>query len=72
MAIIEACEKYNFPYLDLYTEVTKSWKMDLEPFWTSPTNMTNNRGIYTMDGLHPNKYGYEIIAEAICADIGIK
>ena len=65
LAIIEACEKYNFPYLDLYTEVTKSWKMDLEPFWTSPTNMTNNRGIYTMDGLHPNKYGMRFITTLI-------
>lgn len=61
-AIKECCVKYDIPCLDLYTECR--WDMSLEPFWESPTDKTTNNGIYTMDGLHPNKYGY--------ADISLK
>ena len=43
--------------------------MSLEPYWTSPTDKDTNNGIYTMDGLHPNKYGYRRIAEIFCKDI---
>ena len=65
LAIIEACEKYNFPYYDLYTEVIKNIKFSLEPYWVSPTNTSNNKGIYTMDGLHLNKYGFRFISTLI-------
>lgn len=55
-AVKECCIKYDIPCLDLYEECR--WDMALEPFWVSPTDMITNNGIYTMDGLHPNKYGY--------------
>jgi len=62
-AIIECCLKYKVHCIDLPNLL--SWNMDLEPQWESPTDLTTNNGIYTMDGLHPNKYGYEQIAEVL-------
>ena len=67
LAIIECCQKYNFPYIDLYNEC--SFDMSIEPYWTSPTDFYTNNGIYFMDGLHPNKYGAYRIADIISASI---
>ena len=58
-AIIEACQKNNIPYLDLYHEC--AFDMSKEPYWTSPTDFVTDNGIYFMDGLHPNRYGIDII-----------
>lgn len=58
-AIIECCKKNNVSCLDLYGLC--NFDMDFEPEWTSPTDMVNNNGLYFMDGLHPNKYGIDII-----------
>jgi len=33
--------------------------------------MVTNNGVYTMDGLHPNKYGHQQIAALICGDAGL-
>ncbi|MDU1903304.1 MAG: GDSL-type esterase/lipase family protein [Dysgonomonas sp.] len=68
-AIVEVCSKYQVHCIDLYNYC--SWDFSQEPYWTSPTDMTTNRGVYTMDGLHPNKYGYEYIARVICGDLAI-
>ncbi|MFT4221994.1 SGNH/GDSL hydrolase family protein [Dysgonomonas sp.] len=68
-AIVECCNKYNVHCIDLYSLL--DWDMSLEPFWISPTNKTNNKGIYTMDGIHPNKYGYNQMSSIICGEIGI-
>ena len=68
-AIIECCQKYNVHCIDLFSML--EWDMSLEPYWQSPTNMTVNNGIFTMDGLHPNKYGYEQISKIVCGEIGI-
>lgn len=65
-AICEVCQKYNIHCVDTFSLV--EWDMSLEPYWTSPTNTTNNRGIYTMDGLHPNKWGWENLASLICGE----
>jgi lysophospholipase L1-like esterase len=62
-AVRECCEKYDIPCLDLYTLCR--WDMSLEPYYVGPTNTTNNTGIYTMDGLHPNKYGYDDITTIV-------
>ena len=53
-----------FFVIDLFSLVGQD--MDLELFWMSPTNMTNNRGIYTMDDLYPNKYGYQQMVPIVC------
>lgn len=58
-AIIECCKKNNVACLDLYALC--NFDMEYEPEWTSPTDKVNNNGLYFMDGLHPNKYGIDII-----------
>jgi lysophospholipase L1-like esterase len=68
-AVTECCEKYNVHCVDLLGIL--DWDMSLEPFWTNPTDTVTNKGIYTMDGLHPNKYGYQQISSIICGEIGI-
>lgn len=68
-AVVECCAKYGVHCVDLYSKVP--FDMAAEPYWTSPTVMNVNNGINTMDGLHPNKYGYRIISEIVCAELGI-
>ncbi len=62
-AVLECCERFGVPCIDLYTRCYWDWSR--EPYWVSPTSLVENRGIYTMDGLHPNRYGYEYIAEIV-------
>ena len=59
LAIIECCEKNNVACLDLLKLF--NFDMSYEPYWTSPTDMVNDNGVYYMDGLHPNQYGCDII-----------
>lgn len=58
-AIIECAEKNNVALLDLYKLC--NFDMSFEPFWVSPTDKVNDNGLYFMDGLHPNKFGIDII-----------
>jgi len=58
-AIIECCEKNGIICLDLYELC--HFDMTYEPYYQEPTDRENDNGIYFMDGLHPNKYGYDII-----------
>lgn len=67
MAIIECCTKYNVPCIDL--QKLLDWDMTLEPFYSSGD--TTNNGIYTLDGIHPNTFGYNQIASFICGELGI-
>lgn len=68
-AVVEACNKNDVHCVDLYN--LTGFDMSLEPYWTSPTDKVHNNGIYYMDGLHPNKYGYEVISEIVCGDLGL-
>lgn len=68
-AIVECCNKYNIHCIDVMNTI--GWNMDIEPYWVSPTNKINNNGVKTMDGLHPNKYGYYDMAQVVCGGIGI-
>lgn len=67
LAIIECCKKYEIPCIDLAKEFAIDWS--LEPYWPgqgySGTSKTDNQGIYTMDGLHPNEFGYEWISRIV-------
>lgn len=67
LAIIECCEKYNIPMIDLSNEFIIDWSK--EPFYPgsnySSTNATDNQGLYTMDGVHPNRYGYSLMMSII-------
>ena len=47
--------------------VDTAFDMSVEPYWTLPTDKNTNNGVYFMDGLHPNKYGYEILAGVVTA-----
>lgn len=66
-AIYECCQRYKVDCIDLYELLRID--MSAEPYWVSPTNKTTNNGVLTMDGLHPNKYGYRIISEIVCSKI---
>jgi len=61
LAILECCEKNGVACLDLYELC--GFDMTKEPMFTEPTDMVNDRGVYYMDGLHPNRQGIEVIAE---------
>lgn len=62
-AVREVSKLCNIPLLDLAT-LSGISRLN-EPYWTEPTDMTHNKGTLTMDGLHPNKYGYQRIAKLI-------
>lgn len=68
-AVLECCSLHNISCVDLYKKT--NFDMSLEPYWTSPTDKLTNNGVYFMDGLHPNKYGFRIISEVICGEVGI-
>lgn len=65
-AVIECCNKYQIGCVDLNRET--AFDMSVEPYWVSPTDKLTNNGVYFMDGLHPNKWGYQIIAQILCAE----
>ena len=67
LACIECAEKYGIHLIDLVKEFAIDW--DAEPYWPgqgySDTSKTDNQGIYTMDGLHPNEFGYDYISQIV-------
>ncbi|WP_148087130.1 SGNH/GDSL hydrolase family protein, partial [Pseudogemmobacter humi] len=68
-AIAEVGRRNNVHTVDLLGDL--AWDMSPEPSWTSPSDLVTNNGVWTMDGLHPNKYGHEQIAQLICGDAGL-
>lgn len=68
-AIVECSNKYKIHCIDFYNLC--NWDFSKEPYWTSPTNLTLNRGIYTMDGLHPNQKGYEDMARIVYEELAL-
>lgn len=68
-AVVECCLKNNIHCIDMFN----LWGVDMskEPSWTSPTNTTESKGIYTMDGLHPNKDGYNRMVQVITSQIKV-
>lgn len=60
-AVKECAKKYNVDLID-FSELYQL-DMSVEPYWTSPTSTTNNKGTRTMDGLHPNEYGYIVLSK---------
>lgn len=69
--VIEVARKNNVHCVDLYTMWGQNVDMSLEPYWETPTDVTTNNGIYTMDGLHPNKWGSKLWIELVAASVGI-
>ncbi|SHE59156.1 SGNH/GDSL hydrolase family protein [Dysgonomonas macrotermitis] len=66
-AVVEACNKYDIKCIDFYNLC--DWDFTKEPYFTMPPDLVNNRGIFTMDGLHPNQRGYEDMARIICEEM---
>lgn len=62
-AIVEVCDKYDIKCIDLYNLC--NWDFSEEPYWDYPRDITDNRGIFTLDGLHPNEDGYKDMARVI-------
>ncbi|MBR2823430.1 MAG: hypothetical protein IKE24_07080 [Clostridia bacterium] len=67
LAILECCEKNRVPCLDLYTLC--GFDLSFEPFYTEPTDTETNRGLYYMDGLHPNREGFDRITSLEIAEM---
>ena len=69
-AVAEACIKNSVHCIDMFN----LWGVDMskEPSWVSPTDTINSKGIYTMDGLHPNRIGFEKFAQIITSQIEVK
>ena len=61
LAILECCEKNGIICLDLYSLC--GFDMSKEPMYTPPTDTEHNRGVYYMDGLHPNRQGIDVITD---------
>jgi len=68
-AIVESCLLFKVHCIDLFNMC--SWDFSMEPSWTLPTDKVDDRGIYTMDGLHPNRYGAEYLSRCVCGDLGL-
>lgn len=68
-AVVECCDKYKVHCIDFYTLC--NWDFSKEPYWVSPTDVNTNRGIYTMDGVHPNQKGYEDMARIVYEELAL-
>lgn len=70
-ACIECAEKYNIPLIDLAKEFAIDW--NAEPYAPgqgyTTTAKTDNQGVYTMDGLHPNEFGFNWISRIVADKI---
>ena len=69
LAILECCEKNQVFCLDLYTMC--GFDLSFEPFYTEPTDMEQNKGLYYMDGLHPNREGFDRITSLEIAEMNL-
>lgn len=68
--VIEVARKNNVHCVDLYSMWLQNVDMSREPYWETPTDVATNNGIYTMDGLHPNKWGSHLWVELVAASAG--
>lgn len=68
-AIVECCDKYKVHCIDFYNLC--DWDFSKEPYWVAPTDFNTNRGIYTMDGVHPNQKGYEDMARIVYEELAL-
>tara|TARA_R110000764_G_scaffold195872_1_gene281103 strand:+ start:524 stop:2878 length:2355 start_codon:yes stop_codon:yes gene_type:complete len=67
-AVIECGIKYGIDVYDSMNDFNVD--MAAEPFYVGPTNKENNNGVYFMDGLHPNIFGYRKLIEGIFKHLG--
>ena len=43
--------------------------MSMEPYFVPPTDKENDRGVYFMDGLHPNRRGFDVITDVLVNEL---
>ena len=65
--IKEVCIQNGVPYIDTMTKCR--FNEDFEPAYTPPTDLTTNKGVYYMDGLHLNEYGNDVLTDVIVHDL---
>lgn len=65
--IKEVCAQNKVPYIDTMTKCR--FNEDFEPAYTPPTDLTTNKGVYYMDGLHLNEYGNDVLTDVIVHDL---
>lgn len=68
-AVVECCEKYKVACIDFYTLC--DWDFSKEPYYSPPTDIYTNKGIYTMDGVHPNEKGYKDMARIVYEELAL-
>lgn len=68
-AVVECCNKYKVHCIDFYNLC--DWDFSKEPYWVPPTDVHTNRGVFTMDGVHPNQKGYEDMARIIYNELAL-
>jgi lysophospholipase L1-like esterase len=59
----EIAHRYHLPFLD--TLKLCGFDLSIEPFYTGPTDQINSNGVYMMDGVHPNRYGYDRLTDVV-------
>lgn len=69
-AIIECCNIYNIKCIDLYNLC--DWDFTKEPYWKGTSDILQNRGIFTLDGLHPNEKGYTDMTQIIFREMSLE
>ena len=70
-AIVECANKNNLPCIDVFSNIGIDW--DNEPYYNQDLDYNAatgiptlvNRGVYTLDGLHLNEYGFEKLARLL-------
>ncbi|MBQ8046251.1 MAG: SGNH/GDSL hydrolase family protein, partial [Bacteroidales bacterium] len=70
-AIVECANKNNLPCIDMFSELGIDW--DKEPYYNQDFDYNTatgtptlvNRGIYTLDGLHLNEWGFQRMANLL-------
>lgn len=65
--IKEVCIQNGVPYIDTMTKCR--FNEDFEPAYTPPTDLTTNKGVYYMDGLHLNEYGNDVLTDVIVHEL---
>lgn len=76
-AIVECANKNNLPCIDMFSELGIDW--DKEPYYNQDFDYNTatgtptlvNRGIYTLDGLHLNEWGFQRMANLLSGALAL-
>lgn len=68
-AVVESCSVYKVHCIDFYSRC--DWDFSKEPYWVPPTDVHTNRGVFMMDGVHPNEKGYKDMARIVYEELAL-